>query len=253
MEFESIRYSVQGHVARITLNRPSRGNRLSFPLLRELDFAFTSSVDDPDVHVMVLDAEGRDFCLGREPEDPEFQPLELSVQDWLASEEKYYINHWRKWRDLPKPILAQVQGQARIGGVGLAEVCDLIYCSDDAEFIDDSITLGAPSGEYFGHPWDLGPRRTKELLFTGDALRAEEARQVGLVSGVFPRARLHEEVTAIAEKIATRDPFLLKLAKYSVNGHQDAQGFRVSQDQAYWMHMLSHARLQADRYGPHTR
>jgi enoyl-CoA hydratase len=250
MRYDTIEYEVTGRVAQIMLNRPEHGNRLSFPLLRELNHAFGRAMEDAEVRVVTLGARGDDFCLGREAADPEFQPQKLSVPEWLTAEEQHYIAHWRTWRDLPKPILAMVHGQARIGGVGLAQVCDLIYCATDAEFIDDSVRLGAPSVEYFHHPWDLGLRRTKELLYTSEGIGAEEAYRLGFVSGVFPREELAGRVRAVAERIAKQDPMLLKLTKYTVNGHQDTLGFRASQDQAYWMHMLSHARVVAEGFTP---
>ena len=80
-----------------------------------------------------------------------------------------YLGLCRKWRDLPKPTIAMVHGGCIAGGLMLAWVCDLIIASEDAFFADPVVRMGIPGVEFFAHPWEVGVRKAKELLFTADA------------------------------------------------------------------------------------
>ncbi|HAB44730.1 MAG TPA: enoyl-CoA hydratase, partial [Gammaproteobacteria bacterium] len=123
---------------------------------------------------------------------------------------------WR-WRNIPKPIIAEVQGKVIAGGLMLIWVCDMIIASDDASFSDPVVAFGVNGVEYFAHPWEVGVRKAKEMLFTGEAISAEDAKSFGMVNHVVPRAELTEFTTDMAEHIAQRPSFGLKLAKQSVN------------------------------------
>jgi enoyl-CoA hydratase len=85
-----------------------------------------------------------------------------------AREQEIYLQVTRRWRNFPKPTIAQVQGKCIAGGLMLAWACDLIVASDDAQFCDPVVTMGVCGVEWFAHPWELGPRKAKELLFTAD-------------------------------------------------------------------------------------
>jgi enoyl-CoA hydratase len=103
-------------------------------------------------------------------------------------------------------------------------------------------------------PWDFGPRKTKEYLFTGQFISAAEAERAGLVNRVVPRAKLEEETMALAQQIAERDPFALKLAKASVNETQDAQGWRQAMENAFKNYMLTIPhRIEMGTYGAAAR
>ena len=107
-----------------------------------------------------------------------------------------YLGMCRRWRELPKPTIAMVQGACIAGGLMLAWVCDLIVASDDAFFADPVVRMGIPGVEYFAHPWVLGPRFAKEMLFTGDRFSAQRAYELGMVSRVVPRRDLARDVRA---------------------------------------------------------
>ena len=104
-----------------------------------------------------------------------------------AREMEVYLGMCRRWREIPKPAIAMVHGACIAGGLMLAWVCDLIVAADDAFFADPVVKMGIPGVEYFAHPWVLGPRFAKEILFTGGRFSAERAYQVGMVSQVVPR------------------------------------------------------------------
>jgi enoyl-CoA hydratase len=120
-------------------------------------------------------------------------------------------------------------------------VCDLIVAAEDAFFADPVVRMGIPGVEYFAHPWMLGPRLAKEVLFTGGRFSAERAFQAGMVNRVVPRGELESATMALAEQIAEMPPFGLALAKRAVNQCEDLMGMRPGMDSAFGLHHLAHA------------
>src|SRR5436853_468617 len=115
------------------------------------------------------------------------------------------------------PHFAAGHGKCIAGGLMLAWACDLIVASSDAEFCDPVVTMGVCGVEWFVHPWELGPRKAKELLFTADVWSAQEAHRLGMVNHVVPRPELPSFVMALAQRIAAKPSFALKLTKEAVN------------------------------------
>jgi enoyl-CoA hydratase len=142
---------------------------------------------------------------------------------------------------MPKPTIAMVQGACIAGGLMLAWVCDLIIASDDAFFADPVVRMGIPGVEYFAHPWVLGPRFAKEMLFTGDRFTAQRAYELGMVSRVVPRADLAATTMAMADRIAAMPAFGLTLAKRAVNQCEDLMGLRPGMESVFGLHHLAHA------------
>ena len=249
-----------GAVLKITTNRPEALNAQSRILLVELDEAFKRAVDDDSVRAIILAGAGKHFSAGhdlgspQEMEDQRKTPLEPGFKgEYRRIFERFYENTMR-WRDLPKPTIAQVQGYCIMGGMMIASACDLIIASEDAQFADRAVKWGGAHVQYFSMPWDLGLRKAKEYLFTGDFMSAADAEKAGLVNRVVPRARLEEETMALAQKIAERDPFALKFAKASVNETQDAQGFRAAMEGAFKNYMMTIPhRIEMGTYGPKAR
>ena len=249
-----------GAVRRITTNRPEVLNAQSRLLLEELDDAFARAVDDAGVKVIVLAGAGKHFSAGhdlgspQEMDDQRKTPLEPGFKgEYRRLHDRFFENTMR-WRDLPKPTIAQVQGYCIMGGMMIASACDLIIASDDALFADRAVKWGGSHVQYFSMPWDLGPRKAKEYLFTGDFISAAEAERLGLVNRVVPRARLEEETMALAQRIAERDSFALKFAKASVNEMMDAQGFRDAMNGAFKNYMMTIPhRIEMGTYGPAAR
>ena len=152
-----------------------------------------------------------------------------------------YLGMCRRWREVPKPAIAMVQGACIAGGLMLAWVCDLIVAADDAFFADPVVRMGIPGVEYFAHPWVLGPRFAKEVLFTGARFTAERAYEVGMVNRVVPRAELEAATFALAEEVAAMPPFGLALAKRAVNQCEDQMGMRNGMDSVFGLHHVAHA------------
>jgi enoyl-CoA hydratase len=246
-----ILYELDGPVAVVTLNRPEVHNAQNPPFLSDLDAAFKRAEADDGVRVVVLKANGKNFSAGHDMSPVEHERFEREVRkgrggvapqyDW---ERENYLEMTLRWRDIPKPTIAAVQGKCIAGGLMLAWPCDIIVASDDALFSDPVVRMGIGGVEYHAHSWELGARKAKEMLFTGAFVTAAEAERRGMVNRVVPRAELDEQTMALAHQIAQMDPFGLRMAKASVNRTQDAGGFRNAMATAFEMHHLAHAQSQ---------
>ena len=234
---QQVDYEKIERVARVTLNRPRYRNAQSRVLLEELDAAFGEAMMDDDVRVIVLAGAGEHFSSGHdlgtpeEKEDREQRAYADGVRGTFQRSWDLYIDMSLRWRDLPKPTIASVQGYCIFGGWIVASSMDLIVAADDAMFLPAHF-------QYFSVPWDLGPRKTKEILWQGRFVEAEEAKELGLVSQVVPRDELEQATMALAARIARTDPFVARMIKLSVNQAQDAMGFRTAVQSAHSAYML---------------
>ena len=260
MEFRTILYEKLGAVLRITTNRPEVLNAQSRVMILELDRAFRMAVEDDDTRVVIVAGAGAHFSAGHdlgspeELEDQKAHPVGPGMPENLTRLSELYLETTLRWREVPKPTIAQVQGYCIMGGLMLASCCDLIVAAEDARFADRSVRWGGPHVQYFGMPWDLGPRKTKEYLFTGDYLDAHEALSLGLVNRVVPREALAAATLELAQRIALQDPFALAMAKASVNGTMDIQGHRQAIEAAFKNYMMTIPHRQAlGTYGAAAR
>ncbi|WP_280264707.1 enoyl-CoA hydratase [Nocardia wallacei] len=236
-----IRYEVADRIATITLDRPEAANAQNRELLDELDAAWVRAGDDEQVSVIVLRAEGKHFSAGHDLRSGGGQQVDkITLELIYGSEARRYLEYSLRWRNIPKPSIAAVQGRCIAGGLLLCWPCDLIVAADDAKFSDPVVLMGIGGVEYHGHTWELGPRKAKEILFTGRSVSAEEARQVGMVNQVVPRADLDAQTRALAERIATMPPFGLRQAKRAVNQTLDVQGFYAAIQSVFDVHQTGH-------------
>ena len=159
----------------------------------------------------------------------------------FARESEVYLGMCRRWREIPKPMIAMVHGACIAGGLMLAWSCDFIVASDDAFFSDPVVRMGIPGVEYFAHPWVMNPRAAKEFLFTGDRFTADRALALGMVNQVVPRDELESTVLALAGRIAAMPRFGLALTKKAVNQAEDLQGMRAGMDSVFGLHHFAHA------------
>jgi enoyl-CoA hydratase len=221
----TIRTTRHGRVEVVTLARPHYRNAQSRRLLEDLDAALAAAVDDPDVRVVVLEGDGEHFSSGHDlgtPEelaDRQARPYPDGVLGEQRRSWQLNVELTLRWRDLPKPTIAAVHGYCIYGGWMIASAMDLIVAADDAKFLPAHF-------QYFAVPWDLGARRTKELLWLADFVSGAEAVELGFANHVVPRAELHEFALDLATRIARQDPFVASMTKRSVNQMQDLQGFR---------------------------
>jgi enoyl-CoA hydratase len=248
-----------GRVARIMLDRPGTRNAQNRGLLVELGDAFLQAEADDQVRVVILGGTGPLFSsghdLGSKEALAEMQPgpdqhpsrqinggtRKGAEQRWLQEWHYFYQNTMR-WRNLRKITIAQVQGTVYAAGLMLMWCCDLIVASDDVRFADVVGTrLGMCGVEYFAHPWEFGPRKTKELMLTGDYLDVEEAHQLGMVSKVWKPEELAANTLAFAQRIAQLPTMTSLLIKESVNQTVDNMGFQNAMTACFSLHQLNHS------------
>jgi len=253
---QPIAYEVVDRVARITLNRPEYRNAQNSKMTYALDAAFQKATDDDNVAVIVLSGNGKHFCAGHDigtPERDADQTFDRKAVIWwdhtdkqggdlrFARESEVYMGMCRRWREVPKPVIAMVHGACIAGGLMLAWSADFIVASDDAFFSDPVVRMGIPGVEYFAHPWVMNPRAAKEFLYTGDRFTAQRALELGMVNQVVPADELDATVTAMAGRIAQMPRFGLALTKKAVNQAEDLQGLRAGMDSVFGLHHFAHA------------
>jgi len=237
---DQILYEAADRVAVITLNRPEVANAQSMEMLDELDAAWTRAASDDDVRVIVLRGNGKHFSSGHDLKGRTPAPGQISLEWIYTVEARRFLEYSLRWRNVPKPSIAAVQGKCIAGGLLLCWPCDLIVAADNAEFSDPVVHMGIGGGEYHGHTWELGPRKAKEILFTGRAFTAEEAEKTGMVNRVVPLADLETATMDLARQIARMHPFALRQAKRAVNQTLDIQGFYAAIQSVFDIHQTGH-------------
>ena len=252
-DYERIRWDVPAPgVGRITLARADKANAQDRKMLYEIDAAFVAAMQDDDVKLVVLAADGVNFSSGHDLKDAapvaDFGPVgahggfdEPGPHGHFATEQEIYVGLCWRWRNLPKPTIAQVQGKVIAGGLMLVWPMDLVVASEEATFSDPTVAFGVNGHEYFTHAWEVGARKAKEMLFRGYGMTAEEAHRLGMVNHVVPREDLERFTLQLAEEIAARPAMGLKLAKLAVNQSLDAQGQWNAIQAAIGLHHLGHA------------
>ncbi|KAA6211889.1 enoyl-CoA hydratase [Streptomyces filamentosus] len=238
------------------MDRPRYRNAQNSAMTYALDRAFYRAAADDEVKVVVLAGAGEHFSAGHDigtPERDAHLPFERRAGLWwdhsdkagaesrFARESEVYLGMCRRWRELPKPVVASVQGACVAGGLMLAWICDLIVASEDAFFADPVVRMGIPGVEYFAHPWVMPPRIAKEFLYTGDRMSARRAHEVGMVNHVVPREELTDRTMELANRIAAMPRMGLALAKRAVNQAEDLQGLHTGMDAVFGLHHLAHA------------
>ena len=261
-----VHYAVADGIATVTMSRTEFNNAQNSQMTYALDAAFRRAVDDDAVKVIVLRGDGKHFSAGHDIGTPGRdinKPFDRVHLWWdhtnkpggeylYVREQEVYLNMCRRWRELPKPTIAMVQGACVAGGLMLAWVCDLIVASDDAFFQDPVVRMGIPGVEYFAHPYELNPRIAKEFLMTGDRMGAERAYQMGMVNRVVAREQLEAETYALAARIARQPRMGLALTKQAINHVEDLQGKRTAMDAVFAWHHFAHTHnelLSGDKLG----
>ncbi|MDH6291337.1 enoyl-CoA hydratase [Rhodococcus opacus] len=251
--------SDDGHIATISLDRPRQRNAQNRGLLVELDEALLAAEADDEVRVVILRGNGLAFSSGHDlgssesraerADGPDQHPSYHTNGGTRLAGERQYIQEWhyfyqniKRWRDLRKITIASVKGPVFAGGLMLAWSCDLIVASEDTVFADVVGTrLGMCGVEYFAHPWEFGPRKTKELMLTGDAIDAEEAHRLGMVTKIFPTEDLDQKTLEFARRIAALPTMTSLLVKESVNQTVDHMGFSNALAATFSLHQMQHS------------
>lgn len=226
-------------ICRIRMNRPAKLNAQNPALLKELEAAFASAAADPDVRVIVLSGQGPAFSAGHDLAEPSYDRKRYTYQSRLDMERALFVDTLLGIRNLPKPTIAQVHGHCVAAGLMLACMCDLIVCDETARFSNPVLQMALAGVQLLVEPWELGARKAKELLWTAEVLSAEEAGRLGLVNRVVPSARLEEEVTALARRIAELPPFAVRTTKKTINDTLDFMGQRPAWEHHFLLHVAA--------------
>ncbi|MEZ5142368.1 MAG: enoyl-CoA hydratase [Acidimicrobiales bacterium] len=250
--FATIRYEVDGAIATITLARPDKANAQSMQMIDELDAALDLAVSDDAVRVVVLAADGKHFSAGHDlaelvgPDaDPALQAERSTPEGKFAHERRMYFDRCVRLYELPKPTIAAVHGKCVAAGMMLAAMCDLIVAADDTSFSNPVARMSGAGVELLVEPWELGIRKAKELLFTGDAISADDAWRLGMVNLVVPRDELAAATRAMADKIALVPPVTAQRLKDSINETFELMGKRRSWQYHFVNHHFVHSTATA--------
>lgn len=235
MAYEQIIYE-PGKVARLILNRPEYLNAQGWQLREELDDAFVRAKNDDAVGAIVLSGAGKSFSAGHDistAEDKEYRQAHgwsgTSRFDIFRNQRAINVENTLRWRNVPKPTVAMIHGYCIFAGWMIASAMDVLFASESALFLPSHF-------QYFSVPWDMGPRKTKELLYEHRFMTAWEAYECGFLNRVYPDDELEKETMAFADRVADnylRDPMRIRMVKFSVNNMQDRQGFSAEIETAF--------------------
>lgn len=224
--YEAIRIERDGHVAHLQLNRPERINALGKSMLLEIQHAMDALEADPEVRVIVLSGAGRGFSSGFDLKEQMARKPEGAAV-WREILELDFSTTMRFW-DSPKPTLAAIHGPCMAGAFEMALACDLSICSRDAVFGEPELKFGAGIVTLL-LPWMVGPKAAKDMLLTGeDAMGAERALQLGIVSRVVEPGEHLSAALALARRMAVIDPDLVRDTKKALNRTYEIQGMRAA-------------------------
>src|SRR6516162_6795788 len=189
-----------------------------------VDAAFDRADAADAVRVVILAAAGKHFSSGH---DLKALVAGDDADPWVARRETpegkfehertMYFERCLRIHDFRKPTIASVQGSCVAAGLMLAAMCDLIVAADDAEFSNPVLRLTGAGVELLVEPWELGIRKAKEFLLTGDAIDAQEAWRLGMVNRVVPRDQLLDAAIEMAQKIALVPPITAQTVKDTIN------------------------------------
>jgi enoyl-CoA hydratase len=243
MGYDTLLYEVDGMVATITMNRPEVANAQNTALIDDLDAAFDEADADDAVRVVVLAGAGEHFSSGHDlkalvgQEAPDaWVAMRETPEGKFHHEKVMYFDRCMRIHDFRKPTIAAVQGSCVAAGLMLACMCDLIVAADDAVFQNPVLRMTGAGVELLVEPWELGIRKAKEFLLTGDRIDAGEAWRLGLVNKVVPRAELLTATHELAAKVALVPPVTAQVVKASINNVGELQG----KSQSWKYHFMAH-------------
>lgn len=211
MTYNSILTSTEDKVGVITLNRPEANNTFNIEMATELNGALREMDKDPRVNVIVINANGKNFCTGIDVNYVDGKSMEEYL-DWVRLMEEMNMTIAK----MAKPVIASVNRIAVANGIGLVAACDLAIASDNAKFGATAINIGLfCMGPAVPLLKSLGRKRTLELIMTGDIINAKKALDIGLINKIVPEEDLLEETKLYAKKLADKNPIAMQLGKKS--------------------------------------
>ena len=240
-------YETRGHVATVTMNRPDVANAQDTALIDGIDACLDRADADDEVRVVVLAGNGKHFSSGHDlkalvgdTEPDEWRRLRDTPEGKFRHEHVMYFERCQRIYHFRKPTIAAVQGACVAAGLMLACMCDLIVASDDATFQNPVLRMTGAGVELLVEPWELGIRKAKEFLWTGEKLDAQEAWRLGLVNRVVPRSELLERVDELADRVALVPPATAQVVKDSLNNTATLMGKEASWKYHFMAHHWMH-------------
>lgn len=220
---DTVRYEVEGPIAKITLNRPDKLNAINSEMVRALDERIAEAAADDEIKVVLFAGAGRAFSSGYDITD-EIEDGTETALEWRPVLQRDADLTMRIWA-LPKPTIAMVQGYCLAGGCEIAMACDMIVAAEDAKFGEPEIQYGSGPVTLL-MPFIIGQKKTNELLFTGDKIDAAEAHRLGMINHVVPADELAASSKALALRIAPTPLAVLRLTKQALTRSYEAKGLR---------------------------
>lgn len=211
MNYKTVIISIEDKVGTITLNRPEANNTFDIQMATELNAALKELDKDSNANVIVINANGKNFCTGIDVNYVDGKSME-SYLDWVRLMEEMNLTI----ADMAKPVIASVHRIAVANGIGLVAACDLAIASDNAKFGATAINVGLfCMGPAVPLLKSLGRKKTLELIMTGDIIDANEALKIGLINKIVPEADLAEETKKYAKKLADKNSVAMQFGKKS--------------------------------------
>jgi enoyl-CoA hydratase len=225
------------HVLQITLNRPAAANAFNTKMALELESVFQAYANDPgDVRCVLLTGAGEKvFCAGADLKERDG----MSNDAWLAQHRIFERFFWAMM-EFPIPLMAAVNGPAFGGGFEMVLATDFAYAAPDARFALTETTLGIIPGGGGTQTLSraVGPRRAKELIFSGAALSADDALAWGVINRICPKDQLLQACLATAVRIAGNGPLAVRQAKKAIH-----HGLQTDLTRGLWLEVESYNRL----------
>ena len=213
-------YSVDGAIARITLNRPEKRNALNDALIAGIKEGLKSASRDENVKAVVISGAGKDFCSGADLSA--LQKIAGASVAENSEDARLLLEVFLLIRQLQVPVIAAVTGRALAGGCGLASACDLVLASESARFGYPEVKIGfVPAMVMAILRRNVSEKRAFELITRGEEISAQQAREFGLVNQVFSDESFATEVDAYAkrfEQLSKHAIALTKVLLYQIDG-----------------------------------
>ena len=188
----------------VTLNRPDKRNALSFEMVTELKKAFHQMNEDQAVKVIIINAKGTAFCAGADL--AYLQQLQTNSYEENLDDSRHLMELFQMIYTIPKVVIAAVQGHAIAGGCGLATVCDFAFTVPEAKFGYTEVRIGfVPAIVKVFLLRKIGEAKAKSLLLSGELITAEEAMEMGLITGLIESGSFEEEVKAFAKELVEKN------------------------------------------------
>jgi enoyl-CoA hydratase len=242
MSDDSVLYEVVGPVATITMNRPEAANAQSSALIDGIDHFLDVADADDEVRVVILAGAGKHFSAGHDlkaivgGEPDPWTDIRATPEGKFRHEKVMYYDRCLRLYSFRKPTIAQVQGAAVAAGLMLACMCDLIVAAEDAVFSNPVLRMTGAGVEPLVEPWELGIRKAKEFLWTGEKIEAQEAWRLGLVNRVVPTAELAARTRELAERVALIPPTTAQVTKDTINNSATLMG----KEESWKYHFMAH-------------